>query len=247
MTDTIAPAPSGTALSMGLFARSLGVLTSPRHTYAEVARRPRALGVLLLGLVIFVGATFAFLMTSVGQEALLDQQYDALERIESMGVRMPPEAYQRMEQGIASAPYLSAASQTASVVIGVAAIAGLLIVVFNFLLGGDATYKQVFAVVSHAGLVFAVSAVFSMPLNYVKGSIASRAHLGLFAPFLADTSFPARLLGFIDLFWVWWMVNLAIGLGVLYRRRTGPIATTFLVMYAIVAFAIAAFRTFAGA
>ena len=32
-------------------------------------------------------------------------------------------------------------------------------------------------------------------------------------------------------FFIWWMVSLAIGLGVLYRKRTGPIATTLLAIY----------------
>ena len=57
----------------------------------------------------------------------------------------------------------------------------------------------------------------------------------MFLPFLDETRFSARLLGSIDLFCIWWMVSLAIGLGVLYKRRTAPIATTLLVVYAVIA------------
>ena len=32
----------------------------------------------------------------------------------------------------------------------------------------------------------------------------------------------------IDLLFIWWFVELAIGIGVLYKRRTGPIITAFL-------------------
>ena len=35
----------------------------------------------------------------------------------------------------------------------------------------------------------------------------------------------------IDLFLVWWVVVLAIGLAVLYRRRTGPVALSLLGAY----------------
>jgi hypothetical protein len=232
---------------MGFFGRIAGVLVAPRATYQAVVARPRALGVLLLGMMLVAGATFAFLSTEVGQEALLDQQYAALQRMESLGLRMPPEAYNQLDATAARAPYFSAASQMVGIPLAAAAIAGLLIMVFNFVLGGDATFRQVFAVVSHAGLIFAVGALFAMPLNYAKGSLASRANLALLAPFLPDTSFPARMLGVIDLFWVWWLVNLAIGLGVLYKRKTGPIATSFLVIYAVVAVGWAAVATFAGA
>ena len=39
----------------------------------------------------------------------------------------------------------------------------------------------------------------------------------------------------IDLFVVWWVIVLAIGLGVLYRRRTQPIAMTLFGVYAVIA------------
>ena len=53
----------------------------------------------------------------------------------------------------------------------------------------------------------------------------------------------ARLLGSIDLIYIWWMLSLAIGLGVLYRKRTGPIATTMLVIYVVIGLVIAAIKT----
>ena len=56
-------------------------------------------------------------------------------------------------------------------------------------------------------------------------------------------AFAARLLGSIDLFLIWWIVSLAIGLGVLYKRRTAPIATGFLVVYGAIALTIAAVKT----
>jgi hypothetical protein len=65
----------------------------------------------------------------------------------------------------------------------------------------------------------------------------------VFVPFLDENSFLSRLLGTIDLFQIWWLVVLAIGLGVLYKRRTGPIATSLLTVYAVIILAIAAVRS----
>jgi hypothetical protein len=56
---------------------------------------------------------------------------------------------------------------------------------------------------------------------------------------LEETSFVAVMLRSIDLILVWWIVSLAIGLGVLYKRRTGPIATTFIGIYVVIALLIA--------
>ena len=53
----------------------------------------------------------------------------------------------------------------------------------------------------------------------------------------------ARALGSIDLFIIWWIVSLAIGLGVLYKKRTGPIASSFIAVYVSIGLIIAAIRS----
>src|SRR6185312_5253840 len=94
-----------------------------------------------------------------------------------------------------------------------------------------------------SSVVTAVRALFSTPLNYARESLSSPTTLTAVLPFFADNTFAARLLGSIDLFLIWWIVSLAIGFGVLYKRRTTPIATTMLVAYAAIAVAIAGIRS----
>ena len=79
--------------------------------------------------------------------------------------------------------------------------------------------------------------------DYLRETLSSPTNLAVFLPFLDENSFPARLLGSIDLFVIWWSISLAIGLGVLYRKRTGPIATTLLVIYVTIGLVIAAVKT----
>jgi hypothetical protein len=55
--------------------------------------------------------------------------------------------------------------------------------------------------------------------------------------------FAARFLGAIDLFWIWWCVSLAIGIGVLFKRKTGGIAMTFLGIYLCIALVLAVVRS----
>jgi hypothetical protein len=91
--------------------------------------------------------------------------------------------------------------------------------------------------------VFALQQFFTLPLDYVRESLTSPTSLAVFLPFLDEMSFAARFLGGLDLFLIWWIVNLAIGLGVLYKRRTGPVATGLLATYATIALVVAAVRT----
>jgi hypothetical protein len=57
---------------------------------------------------------------------------------------------------------------------------------------------------------------------------------------LDDESLPSKMLGAIDFFWLWWLVSVAIGLGVLYKRPTKGIATALIGIYVVLAVTIAA-------
>jgi hypothetical protein len=209
---------------------------SPRATYAEVAARPRALGILAAVLVVIIAATMIFFSTDTGRQALVDQQVRSLE---GFGRTVTDAQYQRFEQMAPYAAWFSAAGQLVFLPLTALIIAGLAFAVFNALLGADAKFKQVFAIVAHSGVIVALQQLFTLPLDYQRQSLTSPTNLGVFLPMLDEGSFLAHLLGSIDLFVIWWAVSLAIGLGVLYRRRTGPIATTMLLVYAGIALAIA--------
>jgi Yip1 domain len=242
MTDTAPPttAPAEPSKGKGLFARAIGVFVSPRATFADVAARPRALGVLALGLFVVVVGLYVLLSSEVGQQAWLDQQ---VQQSEAFGRPIPDAQYQGMERIAPYIGYIAAGGYLVVIPIFLAILAGILLGVFNALLGGDASFKQVFAIVCHAGLITVLQTVFALPLDYVRESLSSPTTLGVFVPFLDEKSFLSRLLGTIDLFQIWWLVVLAIGLGVLYKRRTGPIATSLLTVYAVIILAIAAVRS----
>jgi hypothetical protein len=122
-------------------------------------------------------------------------------------------------------------------------MAGIAFAVFNAMLGGDATFKQVFAVVCHSAVVLGALSLFTTPLAYARESLSSATSLAVFLPFLDEGSFIAHLLGAIDLIFIWWILSLAIGLGVLYRKRTGPIAATMFAVYVAIGVIIAAIKT----
>ena len=239
MVDPLSP-QSASPRAQGLAGRVIGVLTSPRATYADVAAHPRWLGVLLVVLVATIVPTMWLLSTEVGQRAVIDQQ---LERAEAFGRTVPDAQYEQMERIAPYFGYVVAASQIVFLPLVALAIAGMAIAIFNGALGADARFTQVFAVVSFSSVVTGLRALFSTPLNYARESLSSPTNLAAVLPFFEDNTFAARLLGSIDLFYIWWIANLAIGLGVLYKRRTAPIATTLLVVYGAIALTIAAFRS----
>jgi hypothetical protein len=236
-SESTAPVAKGLSLP----ARMIGILTSPRATYADVAARPRWLGAFLAVFLVSAAAATTFMSTDVGRNAVLDQQITQSESW--TGRPMNQQQLDRLEAMSKYFVYTTPIFQLIFFVLAGLLIAGIALGVFNALLGGDASFKQVYAVVVHSGLVLAALALFTTPLAYARQTISSATNLGVFFPFLDDSSFAARLLGAIDLVYIWWIVSLSIGLGVLYRKRTGSIATSILIVYAAIALVIAAIKT----
>ena len=230
------PAPGGKSLP----ARLLGVFFSPRSAYADVVARPRWLGALAVVVLISATAVYSFMSTEVGQQAALDMQ---MRQMESFGRTMTDAQYERMEQMAGYSKYFGAAGQLVSLPLMALVIAGIAFAVFNAALGGDATFKQTYAIVAHSGIVIAGQQLFVLPLDYARETLSSPTNLAVFLPFLDESSFLARMLGSIDLFVIWWAINVSIGFAVLYRKRTGPIATTLLVIYVTIGLVIAAVKT----
>lgn len=234
------PSTSSAAPARGFVRRVFGILTSPRDTYADIAARPAWLGVLLLVLAVTVAPLMWLLSTEIGQRAVIDQQ---LQAIEAFGGTVSDDQYRQMERMAPYARYFAAVSQVVVFPLAALVTAGIAFAIFNGGLGADAAFRQVFAIVVFSGVVMALRALFATPLNYANESLSSPTNLTAILPFFEDNTFGARFLGSVDLFLVWWAVNLAIGLGVLYKRRTAPIAATMLGVYGAIALTMAAVRS----
>jgi hypothetical protein len=229
------------ATPMGLPARVLGVIFTPRAAYAEVAARPRIVGALLLLIGIAMAVNAAFASTEVGKEAILDV---TVRSMEAFGFQVSDEMYATLDTRVQNSAVRDAMiNQGVFFLAATVVLAGILLAVFTAIMGGSASFKQVYAIVVHSGFIISLSQLFVTPLNYVRGTITSAANLAVFLPFLDDTSFLARFLGAVDLFIIWWLVSLAIGLGVLYKKRTAPIANSLIGTYVALGFVYAIVRT----
>jgi hypothetical protein len=240
-TPTMPPAKGA---HRGLAARALGVIVSPAETYADIALQPRALAALVLVFVVTSLAVGVFLTTEIGRNASLDQ---GLSMVETFAARLPDaqrqQIAQRLEARAAYAPLYAVGGILVGLPLTVAAVAGLGMLVFNVGLGGEATFTQLFAIVAYSRIISLLQTLFVTPLNYARESMSSATSLLVFFPMVDDSGFPGRVLGWIDLFRVWWIVSLAIGLGVLYKRGSGPIAAVILALYVLFALAAAGLMT----
>lgn len=230
------------AQPLSFIQRVIGVVMSPAETMARIAAAPRWLDVLLLTTVLSAAGYAFFLSTDVGQAAYVDQ---AVATLESWGRTVTPEMYAGIQRQATFSAYIQGISILVMGPIMACIIAGVLYGVFT-VLGGESRYAQVLAAVAHAGVIPLLQLAFTLPVNYRRESMSSATNLAVFFPNLSDGSFAASLLGYLDLFWIWYVVVLAIGLAAVYRRKWTSVAGGLLVVYVLIGLAIAAFKAVVG-
>ena len=215
------------------------MVRSPRATLTSAIARPRSLDLAILVVVISAVCSVGFLLTRVGQLAALDQQ---VRQLESLGTVVTDDIYEQLRRLVPYRPLMSAAM----IVVGWPALwliaAGIIRTAGNRFANGSQrgiTFAQVLTIVVHASAIFAVRALVAAPVNYARESLGGATSLSVVMPSFSESTFPARLLGAIDIFVLWWVVLVAVGLSMLYQTRTLPIARWLFGAYAAGAVALA--------
>ena len=235
--------PGAVPAPKNLLSRFVGIITSPRATFESVVAHPRWLGMLVLTTLIMAVCTTLPMTTEAGKEAALEQQ---VKQMESMGFTVNDEMYSRLQKQMGIAPYTTAGSIIVISPLMAVIFSGILFAIFNAAMGGTATFKQVFTVWVHASAISALGQLFTGPFNYFRGAMTSATNLAVVLPMLPEGSFLAKFAGMIDLFAIWWVVVLSMGLAVLYRRKTQSIAIGLFSLYAVIALGVAAFMSRGG-
>ena len=226
-----------------LTARLKGVLRSPRAACAAIAAKPRWAGALALAFVVTFGCSAALLETEVGRLALVDQwERTAL----AFGQPVDDARYAAFQRASENAAAYAAMSAFARVPLLVVAVCAVVFAVFTGIRRGSGRFRQVLAIGAHAAVILALREVVAAPLGYARETLASPTTMSPFFAMLDEASPAARFFGMIDLFVVWWIAVLAIGMSVLYGRPARPLVLGFLGAYLALAAALAAVMALMG-
>jgi hypothetical protein len=126
------------------------------------------------------------------------------------------------------------------------AVSGLLLGVFA-ISGGSASFKQVLSVYVHSGVVGTVTGIVNAVINYFLVTDTNVTSLAGIGNALAEKGFVPGFFSVLDLTIFLGLFVLAIGLGVLYRRRTAPIFMGLTAVYLVIAVVVGAVKAaFAG-
>ena len=215
--------------------RVSGVLLHPRATMAEVVRHPALITTWIVVLLVVAVCGASLLTTRVGQQALVDERVRV---IEALGGRVDDAAYGALRANPPVLMYLTSGGRllltppvTVLVALGLVALAALD--------RARIRYAVALAIAVHASVVLAVQQVVATPLHYLRESLTSPTNLAGLLPMLEEGSWPARLLGSVDLFGLWWMWVVSIGVaaatGLPARRYLWRLLLVYVGIAAIVA------------
>lgn len=216
--------------------RVTGVLRHPRATMAEVVQHPAFITTWVVVLFVVAVCGGLLLSTPIGQQALVDERVRVTE---ALGGRVDDAAYDRLRSAPPVSIYLTSGGRlllTPPVTFLVAA--GLLALArFD---GARVTFVTALAIAVHATVVLAAQQVVATPLHYVNESLTSPTNLAGMLRVFDEGSVAARLFGTIDVFGLWWMWLLAVGLAAATGRPARHYIWRLLAVYVGIAAMVAA-------
>jgi hypothetical protein len=227
--------PTAVAPAKGLFARVIGVITSPRATYEAIVARPRAMGVLMIAtLAIGLSQTIPSL-TERGREAAFQMQ---VKQTEAWTGPLSQEALNTMRERSKYNAYFALPGTLVGMTVACLFFGAIYWVTFNTIMGGTATFKQVYAVVCHSLVIAALGAVLGAPIQYMQGTMTAAGpfNLGMLVPMLDETSFVFKAMAFTSVFTIWGFLNTGTGLGVLFKRNGTTIGLVLTAIYLVLVF-----------
>jgi hypothetical protein len=209
---------------------------------AEVVRHPAFITTWAVVLLVVAVCGGLLLSTAVGEQALVDERVRV---VEALGGRVDDAEYARLKASPPVSVYLTSGGRllltppvTLLVAAGLAALARLD--------GVRVTFVTALAIAVHATVVLALQQVIATPVHYLYESLTSPTNVAGVIPVFDEGSWPSRLLGTIDVFGVWWMWLLAVGVAAATGRPARRYAWRLLAVYVGVAALVAAIFAMAG-
>src|SRR6478609_6233268 len=106
--------------------------------------------------------------------------------------------------------------------------------------GATLPFVTALAIAVHATVVLALQQIIAAPMHYVSESLTSPSNLAGILGVFDEGTWPARLFGTIDVFGLWWMWLLSVGLAAVTVRPARRYLWRLLAVYVGVAAVVAA-------
>jgi len=213
---------------LSLVNRMIRVFFAPSETYEAVALRSSWLD-WFVPIVLVIALSLVALQITM--PVIMETQKEVLqERLKDMPEEQRQQTVEMMQKtgGIASmitVPVLG--------FVFLFIIAGILLLIGRYGLGGEVTYGQMLAVWGYSSLIGIIAIIVRTPLMLAKETAMVYTGLGMLLPDEMLKTFFGRVLAGIDLFTFWQIGVASIGLAILTRSTTSKALVFLLILWGI--------------
>jgi len=211
---------------MSTMQKIIGIYSAPRKTFEAIDQNPTWFVPFIIGVVFFL--IFQFLT--------VDMQMDYRIKIMEARGNIPQEQMDMAKtQMQGPVKYIGFVAGPIVWLIMIIIIAALFYVAGNLMIGGDSSFKKVFAIVAWTGLIGVISFIILTILILSKGTmhgVALDLSILLDTPAIGEEkSVLYRLLSKFDVFVIWELVLYIIGMSVTYKSTVQKAAVPILSLW----------------
>jgi hypothetical protein len=204
------------AAGMSEISRLTGVFFEPKKTFEDIASRPTWAVPLVLAII--VGLLYC---AAIGQRIGWDNV--AQQQIEQRMATMTAEQRAQAQQGLEISKKITSVMAYVSAVLGALIMylvaAGVLVGIVSGLMSAPISFKQTFAIMSYTGMIGVLAGILMILVVFLKANPADydighplMFNLGVFMSPDTANKFVYNLASAADLFSIWRMLLVAVGL-----------------------------------
>jgi hypothetical protein len=213
---------------MSTFQKIIGIFTAPRQTFEAIDQKPSWFLPWIIGVVFFL--IMQFLTVDI-------QMADRVAYMEAQGTYSAQQMDAISGQMQGPFKYIGFIVGPIMWLIMLLIMAAIFYVAGNLMIGGDSSFKKVFAIVAWTGLIGVISIIIMTALILAKGTTNG---VGLDLSIFLDTppigeekSTLYRILSKFDIFVIWEIILYIIGLSVTYKATVKKAAVPILSLWAL--------------
>lgn len=216
---------------MNLLSRIIGVFISPVATFNAIAAKPKWLAPGIILILISLGTTY-LLSPIISAE----QKEKAVEQMEKrgMGQEQIDDAMEKSEQIMKISLYPTV---VITAIIMFVITAAIWLFFGNVMLGGKAKFEQLLGVVVYRAFIPTVGMLIKVPLMISQKTMNVHFSLATFMPDSAQDTFLYKLLAQFELFNIWAIIALCIGVAVCAKlpiKKVWPLVAIIYVIWFLV-------------
>lgn len=213
---------------MSTMQKIIGIFTAPRRTFEAIDQNPTWFLPFLIGVIFFL------IFQLLTMDIQTDYRMEILEARDDIPAEAVDAARAQMQGPI---KYVGLIAGPIVMLIMIVIIAALVYVAGNLMIGGDTTFKHIFAIVNWAGLVGVISLIIMTLLILSKGTmhgVALDLSILMETPAIGEEkTILYRILSKFDIFVIWQVVLYIIGLSVAYKSSVQKAAVPILTLWGI--------------